>query len=449
MQQVLDLHIHSRYSRACSKDLTLENLDKACRTKGVDIIATGDFTHPQWFDALTNLTPSPSPYKGEGSSLYQIKNSDGKVKFILSTELALIYKQGDPSHEGGASKTRRIHLVVLAPNIAAVEKLNKYLDAHYNIRSDGRPILGMSAVELCKILFDIDEKFMVIPAHIWTPWFAVFGSKSGFDSMEECFSEFTKYIYAYETGLSSDPAMNWRLSALDNLTLLSNSDAHSLPNIAREANVFAMNEISYDAVYDIIKNSSPNARAHSPKPSAGRAGSKFGELLYTIEFYPEEGMYHYDGHRVCGIRFAPAETKKHKGICPKCKKQLTMGVDYRVNELADREIGFRPSGAPNYKKLVELDKIIAEALDVKSRAAQRVQAEYKSILKKTNARELDILIDYNLDDLKKVTLPEIVEGIQRVREGKLIVEPGFDGQYGTVKIFSQEEKASNKQGHLF
>jgi uncharacterized protein (TIGR00375 family) len=429
MQQVLDLHIHSRYSRACSRDLTLENLDKACRLKGVDIIATGDFTYPQWFDSLT-LTLSQRE-----RGLYGLKNSDSKVRFILSTEIALIYKQGD--------KTRRIHLVVLAPSIAAVEKLNKYLEAHkFNIRSDGRPILGMSAMELCKILFAIDEKFMVIPAHIWTPWFAVFGSKSGFDSMAECFGEFTKYIYAYETGLSSDPAMNWRLSALDNLTLLSNSDAHSLPNIAREANVFAMNEVSYDAIYDIIKISSPKQRTSGVK-------SKFGELLYTIEFYPEEGMYHYDGHRACGVRFNPAETKKHQGICPKCKKKLTVGVDYRVGELADREPGFRPQGAPDYKKLVELDKIIAESMDIKSRAAQKVQAEFHNVLKKTQTNELNILIDYNLDDLAQATLPEIVEGIRRVRAGKLIVEPGFDGQYGTVRIFSEAEKKSNKQGHLF
>jgi len=424
MQQVLDLHIHSRYSRACSKDLTLENLDKACRIKGVDIIATGDFTYPQWFDDIRTLTPSPlSPgARGKESGLYELKNSDGKVKFILSTELALIYKQGE--------RTRRIHVVVLAPNIAAVEKLNKYLDAHFNIRSDGRPILGMSAIELCKILFEIDEKFMVIPAHIWTPWFAVFGSKSGFDGMEECFGEFTKYVYAYETGLSSDPEMNWRLSALDNLTLLSNSDAHSLPNIGREANAFDLNEISYDEIYRVIKE------------------KDLSKIKYTIEFYPEEGMYHYDGHRFCGVRLSPQETKKQKGICPKCKKPLTVGVCYRVDELADRELGFRPAGAPDYKKLVELDKIIAEALDIKNRAAQRVQAEYQNLIKKAG-NELHILIDEPLAQLSQATLPEIAEGIKRVREGKLIIEPGFDGQYGAVKIFSAKEKISNKQASLF
>jgi len=426
MQQVLDLHIHSRYSRACSKDLTLENLDKACRIKGVDIIATGDFTYPQWFDAINDLTPCPLSQGARGgeSGLYQLPNSDGKIKFILSTELALIYKQG----EGHA---RRLHIVVLAPNLAAVKKFNEYLErSKFNIRSDGRPILGMSAIELCKVLFDIDEKFMVIPAHIWTPWFSVFGSKSGFDSPEECFGEFTKYIYAYETGLSSDPEMNWRLSSLDNLTLLSNSDAHSLPNIGREANVFDLNEISYDEIYRVIKE------------------KDLSKIKYTIEFYPEEGMYHYDGHRACNVRLSPAETKKNKGLCPVCKKPLTIGVCYRVSELADRELGFKPKRVAGYKKLVELDKIIAESLDIRSRSSQKVQAEYQNLIKHCGS-ELNILADEPLNNLIKFTLPEIAEGIKRVREGRLIIEPGFDGEYGTVKIFSPKEKANNKQVRLF
>lgn len=437
MQQVLDLHIHSRYSRACSKDLTLENLDKACRVKGVDIIATGDFTHPALFDAICNeLEPIrrrhvdvPPSSAEEGEGLYQLKNSDGKIKFILSTELALIYKQD--SLKGGTSHARRLHIVILAPNLAAVKKFNEHLENHkFNIRSDGRPILGMSAVELCKILFDIDEKFMVIPAHIWTPWFSVFGSKSGFDSMEECFGKFTKYVYAYETGLSSDPEMNWRLSALDNLTLLSNSDAHSLPNIGREANVFDLDEISYAEIYRVIKE------------------KDLSKIKYTIEFYPEEGMYHYDGHRACNLRLSPAETKKNKGLCPVCKKPLTIGVCYRVDELADRELGYKPKNAVGYKKLVELDKIIAESLDIKSRSSRQVQAEYQKLIKHFDS-ELRILIEESLDNLAKFTLPEITEGIKRVREGKLIIEPGFDGQYGTVKIFNSEEKLNNKQARLF
>ncbi len=425
MRQIADFHIHSKYSRACSRDLTLPNIDAVCRVKGVDIIATGDFTYPAWFSDIKNELEEI----GE-SGLYKLKKAkDDKVKFVLSTELALIYKSG--------GKARRIHLVVHAPNIKAVEELNKYLDKKYNIRSDGRPILGMSAADLTRICLSIHQKFLIYPAHIWTPWFSVFGSKSGFDSMEECFGEYAKGIYAYETGLSSDPEMNWRLSALDKLTLLSNSDAHSLPNIAREANVFELNKITYDEIYNVIKKHSTfsDSELGSGRPEPSSAG----RLKYTIEFYPEEGMYHYDGHRDCGVSFAPAETKKNKGICPVCKKPLTIGVMNRVEELADREEGFKPKGAPGFKKLVELDKIIAEALGVKSRGSRKVRMEYDNITKRLGG-ELYVLTDAPFADIKKVTLPIIAEGIKRAREGKLIIKPGFDGRYGTIKIFSEEEK---------
>ena len=425
MRQILDLHIHSKYSRACSSQLVLAHIDETCRIKGIDIIATGDFTYPEWFLNIKNELEEIN-----NSGLYKLKEAvDDKLKFLLSTELALIYKDADPSHKGGASKVRRIHIVVQAPNIKAVEELNNYLDKKYNIRADGRPILGMKAPELVKLCLSIHPKFLIYPAHIWTPWFAVFGSKSGFDSMEECFHEQTENIYAIETGLSSDPAMNWRLSALDKITILSNSDAHSLPNLGREANVMDLEKISYDEIYEAIKNKDLN------------------KLKYTIEFYPEEGMYHFDGHRDCQIRFSPEETKKNKGICPVCKKPLTVGVMNRVNELADRPEGFEPKGAVPFKKLVELDKIIAEALDIKSRQSQQVQAEYNSLIKKGGS-EMNVLLDEPLENLEKMTLPIIVEGIKRVREGKLIVEPGFDGQYGVVKIFSPKEK-EDKQRKLF
>ncbi|MDD5071941.1 MAG: endonuclease Q family protein [Patescibacteria group bacterium] len=417
MQQILDLHIHSKYSRACSSQLLLSRIDETCRIKGIDIIATGDFTYPEWFSAIKNELEEVG-----NSGLYKLKEEkDDKVKFLLSTELALIYKDG--------GKVRRIHLVVQAPNIAAVEELNNYLDKKYNIRSDGRPILGMKAPELVTLCLSIHPKFLIYPAHIWTPWFAVFGSKSGFDSMEECFHEQTENIYAIETGLSSDPAMNWRLSALDSLSIISNSDAHSLPNLGREANVMDLEEISYDEIYEVIKNKDLN------------------KLKYTIEFYPEEGMYHFDGHRDCKIRFSPEETKKHKGICPVCKKPLTVGVMNRVEELADRPEGFKPEKAAGFKKLVELDKIIAEALDIKSRQSQKVQAEYNSLIKK-GGTEMNILLNEPLENLASMTLPIIVKGIKRVREGKLIVEPGFDGQYGVVKIFTAKEK-EDKQPKMF
>ena len=418
MQQIVDLHIHSKYSRACSRDLVLDKIESACRIKGVDIIATGDFTFPAWWRDIKNLLTETKPNSG----LYKLKEAKGeKIKFLLSTELALIYKKGD--------KVRRIHLVVHAPNIAAVEELNKFLDSKYNIKSDGRPILGMKSEELMKLCLSIHPQFLIYPAHLWTPWFSVFGSKSGFDSMEECFGEYTKDIYAFETGLSSDPEMNWRLSALDKLTLLSNSDAHSLPNIAREANIFDLDEMTYDEIYQAIKNKDTK------------------KIKSTIEFYPEEGMYHYDGHRDCGIRLSPEESKKYKGVCPVCKKPLTIGVMSRVEELADRPIDFKPKNSPGFIKLVELDKIIAEAIGIKSRHSAKVQLEYSNLIE-SFGNEIKILIDTPINDIAKVTLSKIAEGIKRVREGRLIIEPGFDGQYGTVKIFNGKAE-KEKQKSLF
>jgi uncharacterized protein (TIGR00375 family) len=434
MLYIADLHIHSRYSRACSRDLILENIDQTGRAKGVDIIATGDFTFPDWFRALSEKLEEISlPSSPAGSGLYKLKTAaDEKVRFLLSTELSLIYKQGD--------KVRRIHIMVMAPNLAAVAELNKYLDKRFNIRSDGRPILGLSAPELVKLCLSIHPEFLIYPAHIWTPWFAVFGSKSGFNSMAECFGDQTEHIYGYETGLSSDPEMNWRLSALDNLALLSNSDAHSLPNIGREATVFKLSQPTYQAVREAIINSAPKKLAKAEK--SGKLPDN--RVIETIEFYPEEGMYHYDGHRECGVRFTPAETKKHKGICPVCRRPLTVGVLNRVEELADRPPGSRPEGAPGFKKLVELDKIIAEALGIKSRRAQKVKAEYNNLTRLAGT-EMYILREASLTELKKITLPAVVEGIRRMRAGELIVEPGFDGQYGTIKIFHDNKKVDNQQ----
>ena len=418
MKQVLDLHLHSKYSRACSPQLTLAGIDAACRIKGVGVVATGDFTYPTWFLALKNELEEVG-----ASDLFKLKNApDDAVKFLLSTELSLIYKAGD--------KARRIHLVIHAPNLQAVKELNEFLDKHYNIRSDGRPILGMSAPDLVKLCLKIHPEFLIYPAHIWTPWFSVFGSKSGFDSLEECFGDQTEFIYAYETGLSSDPEMNWRVSALDKLTLLSNSDAHSPANIAREANVFDLSEFSYAEIYNIIKNKESE------------------KILYTIEFYPEEGMYHWDGHRDCGFSCEPSEAKKLKGLCPKCGRPLTIGVANRVEELADQPIGRKPAGASDFKKLVELDKIIAECLDIKSRTSKQVQAEYDRLIKALG-NELYILIDAPLDKIKTASNERLAEAIKRVREGQLIIKPGFDGSYGEIRIFTEEEKKQVGQITLF
>ena len=419
MQVVLDLHIHSKYSRACSRDLTLEQIDKFCQIKGVKVIATADFTHPEWFKELkTKLVE-----KEEG--LYQLKGSQTGTRFLCSTEISSIYSKG--------GKVRRIHTVILAPNLSIVEKINKALGKIGNLKADGRPILGLDVEELAKICLDIDQRCMIIPAHIWTPWFAMFGSKSGFDSIEEAFGSMSKYIYAIETGLSSDPPMNWRVKNLDRVSIVSNSDAHSLPNIAREANVLEIKpaDLSYQTVTRILRE------------------SKSDEFLYTIEFYPEEGMYHYDGHRSCGVSLTPAETKKYKGICPVCKKPLTVGVLNRVEELADSQRGdnYVDKKRVPYKKLIELDKIIAESLSVKSRRAKRVQEEYMRLIKKFG-NELNILLKVMDDELQSATWPQIAEAIKRVRAGRVIIKPGFDGQYGTIKIFDEQDRL-NYQRSLF
>lgn len=396
----------------------MPNIDKWCRIKGIDLISTGDFTHPIWFKNISDELVE------EGRGFLRLKNNDGAVKFILGTEVSCIYSQG--------GQTRRVHLCLFFPDLSSVEKFNKKLmGAGKNLRSDGRPILGMSAKQVLTIMKEITPRSVMIPAHAWTPWFAVFGSKSGFDSLEECFEELTHEIFAIETGLSSDPAMNWRLSALDKIALVSNSDAHSLPNLGREANIFALNlqKTNYDELMKTIKEKNP---------------SKF---LKTIEFYPEEGMYHFDGHRACNTRLTPKETKKNKGLCPVCKKEITIGVLNRVEKLADREDGFVPSKAIPFVSLVELDKIIGEALNIKSRQSAAVQREYQNLIKK-GGNEFNILLNLSYAELKKITLPEIVEGIRRVREKDLKIEPGFDGQYGRVSIFSPKEKI-DRQKSLF
>ncbi|MCK5460094.1 DNA helicase UvrD [Candidatus Parcubacteria bacterium] len=417
MKQIADLHIHSKYSRACSKQLELENIESACRIKGVDIVATGDFTHPAWFGDISSKLEEI-----ENSGLYRLKSApDSKIKFVLSTEVALIYKALD--------KVRRLHIMVMAPNLKLAKEFNDHLSkSGYNIKSDGRPILGMSAQKLCEICFNISSDFVIFPAHIWTPWFAVFGSKSGFDSLEECFEEQVNKIHAIETGLSSDPEMNWALSGLDDIVLLSNSDAHSLINIAREANIFDLQDVSYGGIREAMN-----------KKNRGK-----NLLLSTIEFYPEEGMYHFDGHRACNVSFTPEETKKYSGICPVCKRPLTIGVMSRVKELADREFGFKPKNAAPFVKLVELDKIIAETMNIKSRASKAVLAEYNNLIK-LGGNELNILLNLNYDELKKIASEKITEAIKRVREGNLIIEPGFDGEYGKVKIFSEKEKTRQKK----
>ena len=415
MKYIADFHIHSKYSRATSPQMDLENLDKWAKVKGINVLGTGDFTHPEWFK---NLEKKLEPAE---AGLFKLRKSNSGVRFILTSEISCIYtKKG---------KVRKIHIIFFAPSLNVVEKVNAYLGSIGNIKSDGRPILGLDAKELAKIFLNISKDCLVVPAHIWTPWFSIFGSKSGFNSIHECFEEYSKYIYAGETGLSSDPAMNWRWSELDKIALISNSDSHSPQKIGREANVFDT-ELSYKGIYEALKT---------------KDNKKF---LYTIEFFPEEGKYHFDGHRTCGISLSPAESKKHNNICPKCGRPLTIGVLNRVEELADRPEGYKPQNLIPFKNLIPLEEIIAEALDV-GPGTKQVAKEYDKLIKEIGS-EFKVLLDSPKEELEKNTLPEIAEGIIKVREGKISVEPGYDGVYGKIKIFGQGPKKQKiKQKTLF
>ncbi|PIS39726.1 MAG: DNA helicase UvrD [Candidatus Nealsonbacteria bacterium CG08_land_8_20_14_0_20_38_20] len=432
MKFIADFHLHSKYSRATSPKSDLENFDKWARIKGIKVLGAADFTHPEWFKELKEkLEPAETglfklaPYRTEGSGA-GLKNSDSEVRFILTSEISCIYSK--------LGKVRKIHILIFAPSFEIVEKVNAYLGCIGNLKADGRPILGLDAKELAKIVLNISQDCLIVPAHLWTPWFSLFGSKSGFDSIEECFEEYSKYIFAGETGLSSNPEMNWRLSALDKITLISNSDAHSPGKIGREANVFDT-ELSYPAIIEAIKE------------------KDLKKFLYTIEFFPEEGKYHYDGHRLCEISLSPAESKKYNNICPNCGKPLTIGVLNRVERLADRPAfnkssAGKPEGAIPFKSLVPLEEIIAEALG-RGAGTIGVDKEYKNLIEKFG-NEFKVLLDVARQDLAAVTLPEIAEGIIKVREGKVFVEPGYDGVYGKVRIFSKgEQKSASKQSTLF
>jgi uncharacterized protein (TIGR00375 family) len=399
---IADFHIHSKYSRATSKDMDLEVLDKWAKIKGIKVLGTGDFTHPQW---LENLKIKLEPAE---LGLYKLKKNDQGTRFMLTAEISCIYSKNN--------RIRKIHILVFSPSFEICDKINAQLDLIGNLKSDGRPILGLDAKELARIVLNISKECMVIPAHLWTPWFSLFGSKSGFDSIEECFEEYSKYIYAVETGLSSDPAMNWKISNLDKVTLISNSDCHSPKKIGREANVFET-ELSYSAITEAIKTKDP---------------SKF---LYTIEFFPEEGKYHYDGHRACDIVFSPEESKKYNNLCPVCGKPLTLGVLNRVEQLADRST--KPKKTIPFKNLIPLEEIIANVLDLGT-ATKGVATEYNKLVE--NYNEFDILLNVSGDELKKIVSNEIVEGIIKVREGKVDLEPGYDGVYGKIHISSKVKK---------
>lgn len=405
MKIVADFHIHSKYSRATSREMEVQTLALWAEKKGIDLLGTGDFTHPQYF---AELQGSLEPL---GNGLFKLKSRPSSVKFILTVEVSNIF-----SVKG---KLRRIHTVIFAPSFEAAQKINNQLSRLGKLASDGRPMFGFHVKDIVKISLDASPDCLVVPAHAWTPWFSVYGANSGFDSLEECFEEEVKNIYAIETGLSSDPAMNWRLSALDRITLLSNSDSHSPSRIGREANVFDC-ELDYFEIVNTIRKKDRK------------------KILYTIEFFPEEGKYHFDGHRVCNVVLAPEESKKLNKSCPQCGKKLTIGVLHRVNDLADREEGFVPKDAIPFKNTIPLDEIIADAFG-QSTGTKAVDKEYEKLIKQIGP-ELSILFDKSREELAAVASPQVVEGIFQVRERQVEISPGYDGVYGKIKIFKETEK---------
>ncbi|MDP2912143.1 MAG: endonuclease Q family protein [Candidatus Omnitrophota bacterium] len=395
MKFAADFHIHSKYSRATSPNMNIKTLSEYAKLKGISLLGTGDFTHYLWLEELKNTL------KDSGNGLFEYNG----VNFMLTGEVSSIYSKN--------GKVRKIHNVIFVPSFDIADKINSVLSGYGNIAYDGRPIIGIDAKDLAEILFGISKDICLVPGHIWTPWFSLFGSKSGFDSIEECFEEYSKDIYALETGLSSDPAMNWQWSGLDMFSLISNSDSHSPQKIGREANVFDT-EMSYKAILDALKTKDKK------------------KFLYTIEFFPEEGKYHYDGHRVCDVRFSPEETRKNKNICPVCKKPLTIGVMNRVMELADRPEGFIPENSIPFKRMVPLSEIIGDVLGVGD-ASKAVNAEYMAIVPRLGT-ELEVLTEVGEDRLLKELPVKIAKAIINVRNGNVNILPGFDGEYGTIKI---------------
>ena len=410
MKTIADLHIHSRFSMATSKEGTPENLDFWARKKGISLIGTGDFTHPVWREELKERLVS------EGNGLYRLRDAYVKeesrkfpgegTRFVVSGEISSIYKKN--------GKTRKVHNVILLPSLEAADAMAQRLEKIGNIHSDGRPILGLDSHDLLEMMLDVCPEGILIPAHIWTPHFSVLGAKSGFDSVEECFEELTPYVHALETGLSSDPAMNWRISKLDRYQLVSNSDAHSPSKLGREANLLDI-DCSYEGLYQAIQT------------GQGLEG--------TVEFFPEEGKYHFDGHRKCGVSLSPVEAERMGGICPVCGKKLTMGVDHRVEQLADRAEGFVKKDGKKYESLVPLPEVISACMGY-STASKKVQGCFEQMIQ-TLGTEFDILRNVPSEDIKSCAGERIAEGIENVRTGNVKRIPGYDGEYGKIELFDE------------
>jgi uncharacterized protein (TIGR00375 family) len=393
MRVVADFHIHSKYARATSPRCDIPGLSEGARIKGIGLMASGDFTHPLYFNELKGYL------KDESGGLFDYNG----VKFILGTEVSVTYEY--------RGKNRRMHHLILAPSLEVVAQINDSLARYGNLKEDGRPILKISSASLANEIFSISKDCMVIPAHAWTPFFGIFGSKTGVDAVEEAFEDQAKNIHALETGLSSDPAMNWMVSALDRYTLISNSDAHSLEKLGREANVFELETLSYKTITDAIKT---------------RKG-----FVKTYEFYPEEGKYHYDGHRDCGVLLSPYESKSKNNVCPVCRKKLTIGVMHRVADLADRKPGFRPEGAVPFHYIVPLTIVISKAM--KKPETSVAVAEERTKLIRYFGTEFAVY-EAGVEQIRLATTKEIADALVKVNTGKVGWVPGYDGVFGQLLL---------------
>ncbi|MBM3313362.1 DNA helicase UvrD [candidate division WOR-3 bacterium] len=395
MQFIADLHIHSRFSRATSRDMEIPQIAVAAKTKGIKLVGAGDFAHPEYYRSLKqNLKPT-------GNGLF----THDDTYFILNVELNGIYSAG--------GRLRRIHNLVFVPSFETAERLTTWLDGYGKLSADGRPTLGLASKDLLAKLLELDPRAFLVPAHIWTPWFSLYGSNSGFDSIEECFGDLSSEVFAVETGLSSDPPMNWRLSALDSRTLISNSDAHSPSRLGREANVFDC-ELSYDAIREALRTKDRQ------------------RLLYTIEFFPEEGKYHYDGHRACGVSLAPAQSLVNDNLCPVCGRQLTIGVLHRVEQLADRKPEQSPLDAIPFRHLVPLEEVIAEALGV-GRDTGQVHKLYETLVRALGS-EFEVLLNAPTPEIERHADDRVALGIDRMRRGEVQATAGYDGVFGVIQV---------------
>ncbi|MEM3730742.1 MAG: endonuclease Q family protein [Candidatus Bathyarchaeia archaeon] len=409
MRVIADFHIHGRYSRATSQSMHIEEIAKFAKIKGLNLVGTGDFTHPKWLREIQEALMSYSD-----SGLYKVRKSpELPVYFMITTEVSTIF--------AFENEIKKVHHVILTPSIETAAQINDRLAKYGNLSVDGRPTLNMDAPSLVEEVMEVSNKNMVFPAHAWTPWFSIFGAFSGFNSVEECYMDMTKHIHALETGLSSDPPMNWRLSKLDKFALVSNSDSHSFwPwRLGREANVFEVERLSYDEIVDAIRYKDQR------------------RFKFTVETDPAYGKYHWTGHRACNVSLSPQEAIKLGNVCPVCRRKLTKGVEQRVEELADRPAGFKPEDAVDFMHLLPLSEIIATVLGVDSPASQQVWNIYNLLIEKFGD-EYTVLIDASEDDLSKVVDARIAEAIVKVRRGEVRVIPGYDGVYGKLVIFGEQ-----------